>query len=410
MSDHYKISAPDGTEYFVTGLPALQRLYRERSIAADVLIQKLPIDTWMPMNEMYDISQWDSMTIPETQIAGTESATPYGFGAARTPGFEIPSNRGMRAAGILFMINALISILLLLAIGARGARNGSTGGYSIAIIIDVLVGINLLRGQWRSSAVSRVCLGAVIYGLIFPLVRHTPLAIITGVFQLCFSGGFLILLYKEFISTARMLVGVGVVAFCWLAISVTVAVSAIYPALSRTDPPPASRLSEVSASALPIQHFETDDKVASLDPPDGWVLLKRDNSIVPAATAAMVAIHPQSDCYAALVIEDLAANLGDDSVSLYVSLVEENQKKSVPSFTVLNQIATQFGNNTGQRIEVTWQHEKTKVHGWRSFCKSANGYYMLSGWCLEGEQTTALPQYIKLEKSFSLTERKTVKH
>src|SRR5258708_7370633 len=140
MSDHYKISAPDGTEYFVNGLPALQKLYRERRIAANVLIQKLPVDTWMPMNEMYDISQWDSMTIPETQIAGTESATPYGFGATRTPGFEIPSNRGMRAAGILLLINAALSILGLLVIGVRGARGGANGVYPISIVIDIVLG------------------------------------------------------------------------------------------------------------------------------------------------------------------------------------------------------------------------------------------------------------------------------
>jgi hypothetical protein len=250
-------------------------------------------------------------------------------------------------------------------------------------------------------------LGAAVYGLAIPLISHTTQAITIGLCQLLFSGGFLLLLYKELISFVRTTIGIGMVAFSWLAVFVASAVFAIYPALSGTGSLARIQpLSEVSASALPIQHFESDDKLASLDPPDGWVLLKRDNPIVPVDKAQMVAVHPQTDCYAILVIEDLAAILGDDSISTYISLAEESQKKSVPTFTVLNQTPTEFGNSTGQRIEVTWQHEKMKIHGWRSFCKSGDSYYMLSGWCLEGEQTKAFAKYTALEKAFSVIELK----
>jgi len=91
-------------------------------------------------------------------------------------------------------------------------------------------------------------------------------------------------------------------------------------------------------------------------------------------------------------------------------LVEENQKKSVPFVYGSKSTPALFGNTTGQRIEVTWQHDKMKVHGWRSFCKSGNDYYNVcqAGVWKASKRRQPCHSIFKLEKSFSLTEKRTI--
>src|SRR5437868_1298118 len=112
---------PDGSEYIVNDLATLQRLYRERRISEDILIAPLNSLKWQSLKDLFDLSKWPDSAAPSSVTAEYATTVPetnvteYGFNIARDLGLEKPSNRGARTAGILFLVNAALSFVSLIA-------------------------------------------------------------------------------------------------------------------------------------------------------------------------------------------------------------------------------------------------------------------------------------------------------
>ena len=119
MIANFKISAPDGNEYFVYGVEELKRLYREGRIAANILVKLTSSDNWLPLNEMFNLDEWEKPSPNATSAdyapppAVDPSAVYYGPVSFANHAQQTPTMRGTRAAGCMMIANALINIALV---------------------------------------------------------------------------------------------------------------------------------------------------------------------------------------------------------------------------------------------------------------------------------------------------------
>jgi hypothetical protein len=127
-----------------------------------------------------------------TRNAPPAHSTAAGAAPAPVPPRTTPSEAdvtlGARIGGVLFLANALITILDRIEAQSEG---GSFGGVA-PIIIDVIIGLSLVKGdlKYRTWAIVRVIIGAIVFGGIQFANQDWLLAAL----QLAVSGSFLLLL------------------------------------------------------------------------------------------------------------------------------------------------------------------------------------------------------------------------
>ncbi|HZS48855.1 MAG TPA: hypothetical protein VFC63_27530 [Blastocatellia bacterium] len=407
MSAQYKISLPDGNEYMVNDLAELQRLYRQGQVTADVLVQPVGRYQWYPLKEFFNLSEWETFgdigtgkSIPRDTV--DPAAAYYGHGPSKNIGLEKPSIRGMRAAGILLFINALI---VLTSFAYRGFHSSDiTLGPTapVVAIMDVIVGIALVTGHWRAFSLVRLGIGVLgVGGRFFANGQFTTQAALGAVFQLIFLAGFAILLSSEVISLVRTILGVATVGFAWVGISIVAFVFSL-PTM-RHNAEAARFLKDVQPYAKPDRQLKDVEAGITMDLPEEWLMLKTDNPFMTSPHTRMVIANSKEGALAILIMQYLPSMTSVQSVDDYISSVEENVSKGTTSFKEITRSRVTFGNDDAERVELAWERDKNKYHGWRTVCKRGDVYYMLSCRILEGRQDTAFVKYKELESRFTLT-------
>jgi hypothetical protein len=407
MGAKYKLSMPDGSEFIVNDLATLQRLYREQRISCDVLVAPLNSVKWQALKDQFDLSQWPAAApgtsgVPEYAAAPDIQGTEYGFNAARDLGLERPSNRGARTAGVLFLANAALSFVALIAIVALGLQPGQAILPVGILTLDILIGMNLIRGEWKRFAMYRLAVGLVLVALLYPLFFPGPIAYFVIGSQIIFLAGFVILLFGEYISIMRTIFGAGVVAFAWVTIFGGSVLVTKVPVLRRATEASAFR-NNVRHYALATKRF--DDPLIRhvlVDLPDGWLLLRPDNPVLPIPQARMIAVHLDSGCNTSLIIEYYSSVTKIVSIDDYLDLQRKTMTSLSKTFSEIKREKTYFGDDSSERMEATWERNGQKFHGWYTVCKIDTYYFVLSGWCNEGDQDKAFPRFQELEKSFRL--------
>ncbi|HZS45477.1 MAG TPA: hypothetical protein VFC63_10275 [Blastocatellia bacterium] len=400
MSKQYKISLSDGTEYVANDITVVQRLYREGRVTDTLLIQELNTSRWYQLNQLFDVSKWETTSTNGSVAAAApspEAAELYGFSSDANRGLEKPSSRGVRMAGFLLLINALLNFATLILIASRGFRIDDAVIPTIVLTIDVVAGIHLLRGEWRTFALVRMGIGAVVVGVLYPLYLNTPLGYVIGFFNLVFPLGFLIMLYHEHISIIRTIVGAGTVTASWLGIIAASVLLVNVPYFKRAND--ARLLRTMIAPYVLANHHYNDPIVnASANVPNDWLLVKPNNPVVPRPQARMLAIHPESDCYTVLTVEWTSPAANIDTIDDFYGSQQLEFNRVTSGFQELSRDFVHFGNDSAKRMEAKWRRQGVNYHGWFSVCKVGSYYYELSGWCTEGNQDVAKVKFQEIEK------------
>ena len=409
MFTNFKISTPDGNEHFVKSVDELKRRYREGHIAANILIRPLSDDKWLPLNEMFNLDEWEQPSanadtgghVPPP--AANPTTEYYGPGPSVLT-TETPSFRGKRVAGCLIIAEALFTL------GMVGLRNYLPAGSQFAVVspfafyiicaIDFIIGLALYFGLWRSFALFRITMAILFFGVdIFGISHHSLRENLSSFFQLTYSIAFIILLKDEIASLVRTLVGAGVIVFAEIGLGV-IALVFTWPAPDRT----AQVERQFKAYIIQDRHFKDIETGVTLDVPNGWLLVQKDNPITKFETARMIAIDPRDEEYAVLFVDYLPNNDKIRSVDDFIDVTESGSTKNVTWKKEINRSHVDFGNETGERVEIAWENNNNnKFHGWRSVCRRGEVYYRLVGWCLESRHNEGFLRYKELEQRFTLT-------
>jgi hypothetical protein len=257
-----------------------------------------------------------------------------------------PLPLGPRIAGGVLIINALF-VLAALALGMQSALNVSP---FVPALIDILVGIYLIRGSWSILpwAKARVILGGVVYGLI---------AAVDGDFismgaTIAFSVSLLLLLYGK-PKRIRISVSLVVIALVFLldlfgfqqALTGTSflgqAINRLaYKASPSKDPVFQGTLVDYTIGPLDSAWMRRDDAAAKNDNPkaDLWL------------------VHPAYDAHI-IVVPDIAPAAGVLDLETYTDLVIELTSAGFDDFVVITWAPLTQGRTPGNVVEMTGESE-----------------------------------------------------
>jgi len=312
MSATYTVVTLDGQEHAGLDLETLKKWYCARRLRADSFVLSSELGQWKLLKNLFDTSQWQAEqraaggswmndaaheTVPSSQTYYQPSAqTSY-----PTPSQEDGANErnlGVRTAAIFLFVNAALNLISLAYIGVQhtSADHSSSPSWGLSIIFDVIVGAKLLRSdnvkRWRRYALGRACLGGLIFGTLFITMGRTDAARAIGLMQFVFAASFVLLLMGNSPSRAR--VAAGALAFV---ISLS-GILGIYFVGDMTGD--VTEKQEILKYALPTRSFNDALSGASVDLPNGWVMLPPINPITNIPEAHMIAAHPESGSFAAL--------------------------------------------------------------------------------------------------------------
>ena len=413
MQTGYLVIAKDGKEYGPLDRDTIQHWYREGRLDQNSRVYE-PGKHKFRLKEMFDLTVWNNPALVSEAAAGAtaEPAFVPKMMSELTGEDDRQPTPGMFAAGILLIINGVMGLLLIgLIITGQVPGLGQPRGY-IVPIVDLIVAAGLIRGneRYRKWGLVRAVLGGAFYllgalastlqtNVPAPAISAVSVATVSGlievVFQLLFCAGIAALLWGDWPSKRRVGIGIAAVLVAWSGIITTSFLTGFVVGFKQK--------MEFAKYSVPSATFDDDRLGVSARMPEGWALLTKDNLIVSVPGAAMIAVHNGTGCFAALLVErDTFTGTSPDG---YLTLVLQNRQKATPTMKELGRLAVDFGGYQGQRLDTSWTHEGKKFRGFSTACKAGLNFYMLTGWCLDGASSKALPAFQSLEKVFSIGNR-----
>jgi len=417
MSGNFRISSPDGSEFFVSEMATLQRLYRNGSIDANTWIQTPDSKESRPLREVFNLLEWNP--VPQTNVF-TNAATNNIASAPPTPEkwahlrydnvetveeFEKSTTRGVRPFGILLIINSLVTGALLIFL--KFSAKTEVAEYLLVILfIDLLVGIVLAGSKWKPLALLRAFLGGLIFGLVMPLYLLTPLALIEGGLQLIIAVGLFVMVSGRRATVLRVIMGISITCIAWFGVKGLSAINYVLPQLKLMAIEKKFE-QDTAPYALATRTFNDPEAGISVDMPDGWAMLKPDNPYTQVQNAKMIIVNPKAACFAGLVVQTIPPNTNINSIDDYHEALLRNRTGEGQEFTKLSRTNTKFGSllqtEIPQRLELSWTHSGLQIHGWRSVCRIGNTYYTLTEWGPEEAKDLGFDAFVKLESVFQIT-------
>jgi hypothetical protein len=418
MSGKFKVTSSDGSEFFVSEMGTLQNLYRSGRIGADTPIQMPGSEHSRPLGQAFNLVEWN--TVPDANVfSRARAATVHtsvqpnadrwahlryddvGVASYR----EKPINHGIRAAGILLIVNAIVIGLEFFFLKLSG-NQGFAQLAPVILSIDLIVGGILASGKWKPLGILRALLGGLIFGLVIPLYLQTPLALIEGGLQLVVAIGLLVILYGDRATIARTVVGLLLTCSALVGVHRIAAVKDLLPEwrLIATEK---KLQQDVEPYTLSTRTYSDPESGISATMPTGWTMLKPDNPFTQVPTAKMIIVNPQAVCFAGLVAQTIPPNTNINSINDYQNALLQNPTSEGKLMTKLSTTPSQFGSlvqtEVSQRIELSWAHSGMQFHGWRSVCRVGNTYYTLTEWGPEEEKDLGFDAFVKLESVFQIT-------
>jgi hypothetical protein len=402
----YKAVTLDGQEHPYRDQWTLKQWYFARLIGPESPVLSTELVEWTQLKNVFDLPQWEAEERQSRGLGPNDSV----FKVASTPEppprvpdakFQTPykydrdNERGLRAAGILMFINAALTLasLVLLALKPNSSVSSFWG---FAILLDLIVGYKLLTsdnaGLWQKIALVRVCLGAFLIGLILLLIGPDALIKLMGLLDIVFGLSFFLLLVGH---ASRARVTAGVLTF----VISTCGVVGLLTLMSLSGGARAKL--EIKKHALPHNSFFDPASGGRMHLPEGWVLLRPDNPIVPRPYATMIAVHPDSSSYATLLIQqDRWGSSLDTSLSTMVA----DQRQRQPGTVELERVDSLFGRLEGRRVALTWQEQGKEFKGWVSVVRNGSYLIYLNEWCAAETYAKSAPQFEALEHGASAAE------
>ena len=409
MGTAYMVVAKDGNEYGPIDRDTIQQWYHEGRLDQNSKVYE-PGQHKFRLKEVFDLTVWNNPSLV-AQAAGAANTAPT-FEPKSMSQLTGEEDRqptpGMFAAGVLLIINGVMG-LLVIGLTMIGQLTGMGSRGYVVPIIDLIVAAGLIRGneKYRKWGLVRAVLGGIFFllaGFVSTLSSNAPSSMmaeipvpsVTGwlliVFQLIFCAGIAALLWGDWPSKIRVGIGVAAVLVAWSGIITTSVVSEVVAGFKER--------SEFTKYTIPTSSFEDDEIEVRAKIPEGWALLTKENPLAPVKDAAMIAVHHNTGCFAALLVEpDI---LGGTSPDGYLTLVLQNRQKGAGTIKELARRDVDFGGYHGRRLETSWSQSGRNFRGFSTACKTSHSYYMLSGWCLDESFSKAFAAFQTLEGAFEL--------
>ena len=135
--------------------------------------------------------------------------------------------------------------------------------------------------------------------------------------------------------------------------------------------------------------------------PAGWVMLPAINPVTNIPEANMIAAHPESHSFAALLI---VRNSQGPDLEEALSRMVDQRRKSDPTVVEIKRVNAQFGRLDGRKALLDWEYKGTKAKGSVSVAHSGPYYFVLIEWCLAETYAKSRPQFAALENGASAGE------
>ena len=324
--------------------------------------------------------------------AGAPGALPLGLSLmGGSPAPERTS--GMIAAGVILCVNGGITILLYLVLAAIGRTSPVVIVAGGAAVVDIVLAIGLFRGNrtFRIWALLRAVGCAVIFGVVFPISNPSSGSWTFAIFPVGLAIALVILVFGEHSSTLRVVAGVTIVLLSFVSMVGIV----IFKAVKSLGLPGTA----YSRYALMERRFTDERSGVVLDLPVGWVLLSRDNPVLPASRAQAVVYHARSGSFAAIIIEPKIT----PSLDSYVDNVVKARQRRAPDLVEERRETITFAGQEGRRLYTHWSTGVSAIRGYTDICGDAFDRYQLSGWCASFMYASAYREFEELAKGFRLT-------
>jgi len=288
-------------------------------------------------------------------------------------------------------INAALTIVSLILLALKPNTHVSSF-WGFAVLVDVLMGYKLLTsdntGLWKTLTLVRVCIVAVLLGLIFLLLGPDILMKLLGLMNLAFAASFFLVLIGQ---ASRARVTAGVITFGISTCAVVFLLAVLSPSSE------AMAKAESLKYRVPGRSFFDPLSGSRVHLPEGWILLSANNPVVPRPYANMIAVHPNTNSYATVVIQQ---DHRDPSLDTALSTMVADQRQRTSSLVEVERAGASFGRLDGRKVTMTWKENGKDFKG--SITVALNGSYMifLHEWC-------PADTYAKSEGEFQALERGT---
>jgi len=158
---------------------------------------------------------------------------------------------------------------------------------------------------------------------------------------------------------------------------------------------------EILKYALPTRSFNDALSGASVDLPNGWVMLPPINPITNIPEAHMIAAHPESGSFAAL---EIVRTVEGSELNEVLSRVVADLQKRDPTTVESERVNIQFGRLDGRKVILEWEYKGARVKGALTVARNGHYYFLLHEWCMAESFAKSRVQFAALESGASAGE------
>ncbi len=386
----YKVRITDGSEIGPLDLAALRTWFAQGLIDRDSPVLKPGSTRWSTFGD-----------IPELQgLVAQAPAKAKGKKAARASAsaasverdepeyeagsiFDDPDRLRVRVAGVLFLLAA--AAVGFLSFRPENATADLDGAPWLEIALGLLVcALALLPGWDLGRKLVRV-LAVLAAVALFPLmgilfaqgVRGAALYAVASVW-LVLSGSIAFL--GPWMSWARM-----------IALLVPILAGA-YGAFHFGFAPETESQRQIRSWAAAETRFEDPTLGVTLDPPKGWIVLKKASPLVKVPPEARVVLaQPRLSCFAFLQSETSSAGIA--TPEQYLNRFQEARRKAIPSLKESMRSDVLVGRLAGRKAVGAWDDGGVRQHDVSVVWRDGWVYFGLAAWA--PEEGAARPQMLE---------------
>jgi hypothetical protein len=402
----YKAITLDGKEHSDLDQFTLKQWYFARRLRDDSFICSSETGEWKLLKNLFDPVRWAAEERQVRGLAPTESLyqTPTSpeelhrepEATSQTPYiYHRVNEKGLRAAGILLLVNAACTVVSMYIVSAQ-TGGSSSGAWYFSLLLDILVGAKLLRsdnaGRWQKVALVRAGLGALFLGGGLIILAPNETIRLLGLLELVFASSFFILLVGE-ASGARVKIGVA---------TFIISVGTLFTVLA-LNPQGRAALAkgQIVKYAKPDRSFVDSPSGGRIDLPDGWLMLTADNPYVVDPHTNMIAVHPDTESYATVAI---VKNKSGPNLDVILSGLVAEQQKRVQDLVEVERVNALFGRLDGRKALLTWKVKGIALKGELTVARNGSYYIFVQKWCAAESYSNSQPQFAALDSAASAGE------
>lgn len=380
MSGGYKVRIADGSEIGPMDLAAIKTWYAQGLIGRDSPVLKPGSKRWSTLAEVAELK---SLAVGGARAASRAPSASTTSRPERAASIDVDFDTWrVRAGGILFLLLAMA--VGLLALHPENAVADLDGAPWLEIALGLLVLALGLLPAWDLGRKGVRAVTALLAVGMFPVMGILFAQGVRG------AGLFAV--------ASAWLVASGFFAYLgpsleWprAALCLAPILAGAYGAFHFGYAPETSSQRAVREAAIPDRRLADASLGLAFEVPRGWVILKKDNSLVKApAEARVVVAQPRVGGFGYLVAESSPRAIAN--LDQYLDRLLAERRKTVPSLKELGRSDTMVGPVSGRKAVGTWDDAGVKQRDMAVAWKDGWVYFGLVSWIPEdgGEHQAVL--------------------